>query len=204
MSWSRPISNDPIPSRQTGSNCWRWRPALYSTDGDITQPHDFLEDRAAPLPEGIGGAIPEDPDILDVGAEPMLDAIFEELSFRSKVLGGAYPFCLSNSRQSLRLSVVAEAEDLIVGQGRGIYIACLYMSAVRSGLLDAKAGGLKGDPTMGNLFQICATVAAAGYIHGDAYWFGHPRPDETSMLKAVTTPRWLAEPGDGGASATSW
>jgi hypothetical protein len=59
------------------------------------------------------------------------------------------------------------------------------MSAVKSGLLDAKAAALRADPHIGNLFQICATVAAAGYVAGDAYWFGHPRPDKTTFLQAV-------------------
>ena len=149
----------------------------------------------------------------------MLDDIFEELSFRSSVLGIAYPFRLSTSQRSLKLSVAGETKDVIIGQGRAIYMACLYISAIRSGLLDARAGGLKSDPTIGNLFQICATIAAAGYIHGDAYWFGHPRPDETSMLKAVSTLAALLNQGtvalrapvgetiyakDGGVDVVAW
>jgi hypothetical protein len=76
-------------------------------------------------------------------------------------------------------------EDEFTSKGRAIYIACLFMSAIRSGLLDAKTAGIPTDPAIGNLFQICATLAAAGYVSGDAYWFGHPRPDETPLLDAV-------------------
>lgn len=195
------------------------RPAQYSTDGDILQPHDFLEDRNAPLPEIAAHAIQEDPDILDSGAEPMLDAVFDELALRSRVLAETYPFCLSISRRSLRLRVAKDIEDAAVSRGRDIYTACLYMSAVRSGLLDARTGRVRGDPTIGNLFQICATIAAAGYVHGDAYWFGHPRPDETRMLEAVSTLASLLKQGtvalraplgesifakDGGVDVVAW
>lgn len=93
------------------------------------------------------------------------------------------------------------------------------MSAVRSGLLNAKVGKIKVDPVIGNLFQICATIAAAGYVKGDAYWFGHPRPDETSMLEAVATLAGLLKQGkvalqaplgetrfakDGGIDVVAW
>jgi hypothetical protein len=75
------------------------------------------------------------------------------------------------------------------------------MSAVRGGLIDARAAGIPVDPTIGNLFQICATIAAAGYMHGDAYWFGHPRPDETSLLQAVETLSTLLRRGSPAAVA---
>lgn len=159
----------------------------FATDGDILQPNDILEDRAAPLPEGAAGAVAEDPDIVDQGVEPVLDSIYEELAFREKVLGDAYPFELEIGKRNLKLSTVGISDDPVIQQGRLIYLACLFMSAARIGLINTTAGGIKTDPTIGNLFQICATIAAAGYVGGDAYWFGHPRPDETPLLQAVTT-----------------
>lgn len=191
----------------------------FATDSDILQPNDILEDRAAPLPEGTADVVPDDPDIVDPGIEPALDAIFEELDTRKRVLGEAYPFNLTTGKRTLKLSVASASEDDIIHQARGIYLACLYMSAVRSGLLNAKAGNIKADPVIGNLFQICATIAAAGYVKGDAYWFGHPRPDETSMLEAVTRLAELLNQGkvalqaplgetrfakDGGIDVVAW
>lgn len=194
------------------------RPRGFATEGDILQPNDILEDRAAPLPEGAVGPIPDDPDILDPGIERALDAIFDELDTRKQVLGEAYPFDLTIGKRNLKLSVAVSSLDTLVEQGRSIYLACLYMSAVRSGLLNTTAGNIKVDP-IGNLFQICATIAAAGYVKGDAYWFGHPRPDETSMLEAVTTLAGLLKQGkvalkaplgetrfakDGGIDVVAW
>ncbi|MCY4460021.1 MAG: hypothetical protein OXC26_06420 [Albidovulum sp.] len=163
------------------------RPSQYATLSDILDSHDFLEDRDAPPPQG-GEIVPqEDPDILDQSSEAVFDAISDELSFRSKVLKDAYPFRLSSKTSPLKLDVAELADDDFVKQGRDINIACLYMSAIRAGLLNAKACDLKSDPDIGNLFQICATIAAAGYVHGDAYWFGHPRPDRPGILDAVKT-----------------
>jgi hypothetical protein len=190
----------------------------FATDGDILQPNDILEDRAAPLPEGTAGFIQEDPDILDQGVEPALDLIFDELAFREKVLGPAYPFTLEGGGRSLKLMVLPETEDATLNQGRLVYIACLFMSAARVGLINTKAGGIKTDPVIGNLFQICATIAAAGYVGGDAYWFGHPRPDETPMIEAVkvlstylhTSAKGQAPEGetrfakDGGIDVVAW
>ncbi|MDZ4362052.1 hypothetical protein [Brevundimonas sp.] len=195
------------------------RPDGTATDGDIMKPNDFLEDRAAPLPEGVSEGAIDDPDIVDVAAEPALDAIFEELALRQRVLGEAYPFDLVVEKRSLVLTMAASPADAIIEQGRSIYLACLYMSAIRSGLFDAKAGAISADPTIGNLFQICATIAAAGYIKGDAYWFGHPRPDTTSMLEAVGKLSELLKQGtvalqaplgetkfakDGGVDVVAW
>ncbi len=156
----------------------------FATDSDILKANDILEDRSAALPQDVS-LIEEDPDIIDQGAEPALDAVFEELSFRQGVLGDAYPFRLEFGTRSLKLSLAEETEDQVVQQGRLVYLACLFMSAVRAGLINTRAGGIATDPTIGNLFQICATIAAAGYVGGDAYWFGHPRPDETPLLQAV-------------------
>ncbi|MCW1432077.1 hypothetical protein [Novosphingobium sp. JCM 18896] len=161
------------------------RPQQYATDGDIATANDILEDRAAVAAEDDLALPEEDPDILDPATERALDAVFEEVSHRQRVLGAAYPFDLKIGKRTLSLSVSPEADDPIVEQARAIYIACLYMTGVRGGLIDAKAAKIRADPDMGNAFQICATIAAAGYMSGDAYWFGHPRPDETPFMDAI-------------------
>ena len=192
------------------------RPSKSATAKDILNPHDFLEDRAVPHSQGIEQ---EDPDIIDWSHEAIYNATFEELGFRAKVLDDAYPFRLSRTEAWPKLIVAEAIDDEIVKQGRDIYIACLYMSAVRAGLLNEKECDLKIDPTIGNLFQICATIAAAGYVHGDAYWFGYPRPDGTRMLAAVKTLSGHLEQGnvvqqtpigenryarDGGVDVVAW
>lgn len=161
------------------------RPQQFATDGDISTANDILEDRAAVTADEDAGFLNEDPDIVDPGTERAIDAVFEEVASRKKILGSAYPFDLDIAKRRLIISVAKPSDDLIVEQARAIYIACLYMTGVRGGLINAKAAGLQADPDMGNAFQICATIAAAGYMSGDAYWFGHPRPDQTPFMDAV-------------------
>lgn len=161
------------------------RPQQFATDGDIATPNDILEDRAAVAIEGEQGFPADDPDILDPATEQALDAVFEEIATRRRVLDEAYPFDVRIGKRSLRLSVSATSPNTLINQARAIYIACLYMTGLRGGLIDAKAAQLRADPDMGNAFQICATIAAAGYMSGDAYWFGHPRPDQTPFMDAI-------------------
>lgn len=155
-----------------------------ATDADIAHSHEILDDRAAPPPADIevDGL---DPDIVDAEFERALDALFNELGTRADALGALYPFTLSVAPRRLQLTLADESQDDAVRNGRSIYIACLIMSAIRSGVIGARTAGIQIDPIMGNIFQICATLAAAGYLRGDAYWFGHPRPDETPMLDAI-------------------
>lgn len=196
------------------------RPHQFATDGDIGTPNDILEDKAAVEAEDIDPDSPsDDPDILNPAIERALDAIFEEIADRKRVLGDVYPFDLTITERRLNLSVSPPSTDELVSQGRAIYIACLYMTGVRGGLIDAKAAKIQADPHMGNVFQICATIAAAGYMSGDAYWFGHPRPDKTPFLDAIRklagllrqgTAAPTAPPGetiyakDGGVDVVAW
>jgi hypothetical protein len=194
------------------------RPQRSSTDGDIATPNDILEDRAAIAADSDPASPEDDPDILDSATEQALDAVFEELGSRQRILGPAYPFDLNISKRGLTLSVSSAHEDPLTERARAIYIACLYMTGIRGGLIDAKAAKIKADPDMGNAFQICATIAAAGYMSGDAYWFGHPRPDKTPFMDAIRnvagwlqgTPAPKAPAGetlyakDGGIDVIAW
>jgi hypothetical protein len=194
------------------------RPQQFATDGDIVTPNDILEDRAAAAADEDLGPPGEDPDILDPATERALDAVFEEIASRKRILASAYPFDLKVEKRRLNISVSAQSADELVENVRAIYIACLYMTGVRGGLINAKTAKLKADPDIGNAFQICATIAAAGYMSGDAYWFGHPRPDQTPFMDAVkklagllqATAAPLAPQGetlyakDGGIDVVAW
>lgn len=153
--------------------------------GDLSGPNDILEDRAARSVDPNDGDNDVDPDILDPAAEAAMNALFEELAFRQRVLGAAYPFDLAIEPRRFRLKPAPATGDPHQDQLRRIYLACLLMSALRSRLIDATRADIAVDPNIGDLFQICATVAAAGYLNGDAYWFGHPRPDQTPLIAAV-------------------
>lgn len=194
------------------------RPQQSATDADVATPNDILEDSAA-ISADVDPDFPmDDPGILDPATEQALDAVFEEIGNRCRVLGAVYPFDLRIDGRTLAISVSPPSDDPIIEQGRAIYVACLYMTGVRGGLIDAKAAQLRADPDIGNAFQICATIAAAGYMSGDAYWFGHPRPDQTPFMEAIRSVASLlqgtAAPGpppgetlyakDGGIDVIAW
>lgn len=195
------------------------RPQQYATDDDVSKPNDILEDRAAVVTDDGAGWPEDDPDIVDPASERAMDAVFEEIANRKRVLKAAYPFEIEIAKRRLTIRVSEPSGDDAIDQGRAIYVACLYMTALRGGLIDAKAANLQADPAMGRAFQICATIAAAGYMSGDAYWFGHPRPDRTPFMEAIRklsgllrqgTPAIAAPPGetlyakDGGIDVVAW
>lgn len=194
------------------------RPRQFASDGDISTANDILEDSAAVTVEGDPDFPDDDPDILDRATEQALDAVFEEIANRQRVLGAAYPFSVQIEKRRLNITVSLTSDDALIEQARAIYIACLYITGVRGGLIDATAAQLKADPDMGNVFQICATIAAAGYMNGDAYWFGHPRPDKMPFMEAIQTVAGLINgvaalappPGetmfakDGGIDVIAW
>ena len=155
-----------------------------SSDSDILAAHDILDDHAA-IMDYDTIAEEEDTDITDSPRDRALDALYDEIERRVRDLGDAYPFSVQISPRHLHLQVASQTSDQPLENGRHVYRACLLMSALRSGLIDVQKAGIQVDPIVGNLFQICATLAAAGYVRGDAYWFGAPRPDTTSLLDAV-------------------
>ena len=155
-----------------------------SSDSDILAAHDILDDDAALL-DADSIAEDESNHITDSARDRALDALYDEIERRTRDLGDAYPFIPSISSRHLHLECADRTDDQPLEYGRHVYRACLLISALRSGLIDVERAGIQVDPVVGKLFQICATLAAAGYISGDAYWFGAPRPDRTSLLDAV-------------------
>ena len=171
-----------------------------------------------PAMEDDTADVDTDPDILDVGREEALDAAFEEVGFRAECLGDRYPFKVSFENRRLRMQRIEPSADPALGLAHDIYGTCLLMSCIRFGLLDLRNTGVSAE-VIGTHFQVLATAAAAGYVGGDAYLFGHPRPDQISMLDAVLklsdllnagTPVKVRPPGiskfakDGGIDVVAW
>lgn len=102
--------------------------------------------------------------------DAFLDAITEELSERATVLGGAYPFEISEG--GLRFSV----RNPLPVSGY-CYIFCLLLSHPRAGDITNETWLPEIDHTVRDLFQACSTLAAAGHVAGCAISFGWPRPD---------------------------
>ena len=157
------------------------RSSGVSSSIDLNEAADILFD---PASEDKSVFKSDDLDILNVETEAAMDAVFDEVGFRVDCLGKKYPFRVSFEDRRLRMERIEPSDDLALNLAHDIYETCLLMSCVRFGLLDAKKAGVSVE-AIGRHFQILATAAAAGYVGGDAYLFGHPRPDETSMLDAV-------------------
>lgn len=195
-------------SRATGS----------SSLSELNDCEDVLFDSAL-RDEEVDESDQFDPDIVNVEEDSRNEAVYDEVRFRADRLKGSYPFDLVDDGNVFRLSLSAPSPLPINAAARDLYITCLLMSCVRFGILDGKGAGVPVDPQIGNLFQVIATAAAAGYMGGDAYLFGHPRPDKTSMSDAVRrisellgsgTPAANRKPGtpmfakDGGIDVVAW
>lgn len=98
-----------------------------------------------------------------------IDEIAGEIADREHILGDSYPFEFSSS--GLKLKLKSDLSD-----GAYIYIFCLLISNPKADdILDGKWLPHIDNDTR-DLFQVCATMAAAGEVVGSAISFGWPRP----------------------------
>ena len=115
----------------------------------------------------------EDTDVQGVGGgddDAFLDSVIEELSERAECLLKCYPFEFGESDNCLSLK-----ENL--NDGEFIYLFCLILSNSKRGdILDGSWIPVINHRTR-DLFQACATLAAAGEVRGCAISFGWPRPN---------------------------
>lgn len=127
-----------------------------------------------------------DEDIVESEREQLVDTTFEELVYRESCLQGSYPFHIDARRQVVRYLGVGAAQY----PGRDVYLFCLFTSAIRSGQIQGGNEGdrdeLKGLATeiAGN-FQICACLAAGGFLAGEVSSFGFPRATGDAFLPAL-------------------
>ena len=148
----------------------------------------------------------------DTLADQRLDSVVAELMDRKRILGEDYPFRFDQQGHFLEYLNAPTS-------GGSIYLFCLFLSHVnRSAILpDAALPSVTND--IRDLFQVCSTFAAAGYVEGTAVSFGWPRPNRTSFAEALKTvyeafgdgtPRKKPLPGtpskikDGGIDIIAW
>ncbi len=148
-----------------------------STVGDLIGLFDINDDAA-------GDPASDDPwvdeSILDTGRDHLIDQLFDELQYRARVLGDAYPFTIERDPPAL-----ARAARVRSTPGRVVYLFCLLASAIRENRLQPAALTTHATARIATLFQVCASLAAAGYIVGDAVSFGFPRPSGSNFLSAL-------------------
>lgn len=114
----------------------------------------------------------------DANDEQIMEPITEELNFRINALGNAYPFQLEDDQLTLALK-----PDTEITKGGYAYLYCLLFSHINS--TEVISYNPPVDNTIRDYMQICATIAAAGLVHGNAISFGFPRPDKSNFIAAL-------------------
>ncbi len=123
----------------------------------------------------------QDEENLDIGEQDsinqaVLESALNEITQRIQFLKTAYPFDFSSDDSELILK-----EEITAGSY--VYLYCLFISHIK------REDVLIPDPPHSNadrdILQICATLAAAGKVHGNAISFGFPRPDHSHFINAL-------------------
>jgi len=146
------------------ANLVRYRDTTRETeDADIEG--EFRRERDTDT-EGVSGG----------DGDAFYDSLVEQFAEREEALGDAYPFDV-NSRGVVTLHLPAD-------WGGYLYLFCLLLSY--SNDIDLLDGRWRPQVTnrIRDLFQACATVAAAAEVRGHAYSFGWPRPDNNPPFLA--------------------
>ncbi len=101
--------------------------------------------------------------------DAFLDSINDELSDRANTLKNSYPFEMANEVFKLKQDITESGY---------IYLFCLLLSHWSEDEVLDGTWIPQIDNIVRDLFQACSTLAAAGYIAGNAISFGWPRPDD--------------------------
>ena len=153
-----------------------------STIGDIENVLDLDDDLASDdvLIDEEATSEQHDESILETRRNRLIDNIFDELQYRERVLGDAYPFFLRKAPPALE-----RVHDIWSTPGRVVYLFCLLASAMRENRVQPAVATNGARREIANLFQICACLAAGGYVVGDVASFGFPRPAGDDFLPAL-------------------
>lgn len=118
--------------------------------------------------------------ILENERGQIISAAFEELDYRASTLSAAYPF-----RVDSRRLILERIADEITQPAHVVYVFCLLASAIRERKLQPLAEIAEAENGIANVFQICACLAAGGYLSGDVSSFGFPRATGDGFLPAL-------------------
>jgi hypothetical protein len=153
-----------------------------STEAAILGVFDLAEDAAAAesvVDEETGE--PLDDAILEEPRQEFISTIFEELSYRKGCLGDSYPFTVDVARGTLdRMD-----GDAMTHAGQLVYLFCLLASMIRRRSMQPVERFADVERDIANNFQICACLAAGGYLVGEVASFGFPRASGDSFLPAL-------------------
>lgn len=121
--------------------------------------------------------------ILEEERDRFVGIAFEEIHYRKDLLGDCYPFELDPGRQAL----TARRGGSAVHPGRAVYLFCLLASAIRENRLQSIPELKPAEQQIADTFQVCACLAAGGYLNGEVSSFGFPRATGTGFYAALRT-----------------
>jgi hypothetical protein len=124
----------------------------------------------------------------EIWEDEIVLSVQNEINARRNCIGADYPFMIDARGYVLQLV------DPITSIG-SVYLFCLFLSHATDRTIVPTTLIPNVDNDVRDLFQACATVAAAGYVQGVAVSFGWPRPDDATFLAALQ--RTYAMFGDG-------
>ena len=154
-----------------------------STIGDLISVLDIVDDDAArddAFNEDGETADEYDESILETQRNRLIDPVFDELQYRKRVLSDVYPFSVHKNPPSLE-----RVDGVTSASGRVVYLFCLLASAIRENRVQPDDLTRHARHEIANLFQVCACLAAGGYIAGEVASFGFPRSSGTSFIAAL-------------------
>jgi hypothetical protein len=122
----------------------------------------------------------ENEDIADEDAknEGLVLAAQAEIDRRLRSIGVGYPFRIVANARAL------EFRDPLSRVG-AVYLFCLFLSHAFDRTIIPQNLAPEVTNEVRDLFQVCSTVAAGGYVNGPAVSFGFPRPDGKEFLRAL-------------------
>jgi hypothetical protein len=124
-------------------------------------------------------AISQDMQEEDDQIDDIINDVVEEIEHRQKALGDSYPFQLEDGGYTLSLTTQRTF-------GGSVYLFCLAISNnPAEGLIESVNGAKFITSVERDLFQICATLGAAGVNRGPAISIGFPRPDKSGFLEKL-------------------
>lgn len=116
----------------------------------------------------------------DLQFDQWLEELCDEVDFRIRSLGRAYPFRFNGDESGICLSSTPDQFSI----GCSVYVYCLMLSTIgETQVFEGDAGEIT--QRMRDLFQACSAWAAGGVLSGSAYAFGWPRPERDDFLTAL-------------------
>jgi hypothetical protein len=130
--------------------------------------------------------------------ERRIQQVLAAMDERKESMPSAYPFALDDTASYVLLKDV-------VTDGGSAYLFCLVVSnAAKNGLLEGEGPWSPNLEAARDLFQACATIAAAGWVGGPAFSVGWPRLDGTSFLQKLSQVYSRFGDGKPHSTAPSW